>query len=297
MNAWLKTKGVDYIIYMDTDSIYVNMEKVVKRIGYWNTSTGRKECTTQEKVEALDAFCEKKIQPVLNRVFDKLAKSMNTYEQAMFMKREAIADRGVFIAKKRYMLNVHNNEGVQYSEPKIKIMGIDCVRSSTPSSCRDSIKEAVRIILQGSEEELHKHIEEFKQGFMKLPLEAIARNSSVNGMDKYSDDQNIYGMKTPIYVKGALLYNHHIKKLKIEDKYENIFDGGKVKYLLLEDVNPIHDVVISWPGGKLPPELDLDDYINYDAQFHKTFLDPIEKILETLDWTSEAVIDMDGFWE
>ena len=284
MNKWAGTEGVDYIIYMDTDSVYINFGAVIERFDSGNTLTD------------IDAFCESKIQVLMDKAYTKLAKDMNAKEQAMFMKREAIADTTVFLKKKRYMMNVLDNEGVRYTDPKIKIMGVDCVRSSTPSICRDKIKEAIRILLQEGESELHKYIEDFRQNYMTFSLEDIARNSSVKGMAKYHDDTNIYGLKTPIYVKGALLYNHHLKRLGIQDKYETIFDGGKVKYLLLQKVNPIHENVISWPGGKLPDELGLHDYIDYDAQFRKTFLDPIENILEVIGWTSEPVNSLDDFW-
>jgi len=285
MNKLLKTENVDYIIYMDTDSIYVKMENIVEKFDA-GTNT----------IEVLDAFCETKMQPLLNAIFAKLSHVMNSYEQTMIMKREIISDRAVFVAKKRYMLNVHNNEGVQYEKPNTYIKGIDCVRSSTPAACREAIQEAIRIILQGNEKELHDHISEFREKYMSLPLEEIARNSSVNGLNKYSDPQNIYGAKTPMYVRGALLYNHHLKVKKIDTKYENIFDGGKVKYVSLKLPNPIHEDVISWPGGKIPPELDLTDYIDYDTQFTKSFLDPITGILDIVGWTNEPVYKMSSFW-
>lgn len=287
MNKWLKTEEIDYIIYIDTDSIYVDMEEVVKQIG--------KECTREEKTEALDAFCETKIQPLLEAVYQKLAGWMAAKEQAMFMKREALADRAVFVAKKRYMINVLNNEGVQYKEPKIKILGIECVRSSTPSSCRQAIRDAIKIILQGEESELHSYVKTFRDQYTTLPLEEIARNSGCNGMDKYGDPQTIYAPKTPMQVRGALLYNHWLKKNKLTDKYETIFESDKVRYLMLRVPNPIQENVISWTG-KLPDEFDIHAYIDYDTQFVKTFLDPIENILTLVDWSSEPRFKIGDFW-
>jgi len=232
---------------------------------------------------------------LLEAVYQKLAHQLNSNKQTMFMKREALADRAVFVAKKRYMINVLNNEGVQYKEPKIKILGIECVRSSTPSSCRQAIRDAIKIILQGEESELHSYVKTFRDQYMTLPLEEIARNSGCNGMDKYSDPQTIYAPKTPMQVRGALLYNHWLKKNKLTDKYETIFESDKVRYLMLRVPNPIQENVISWTG-KLPDEFDIHAYIDYDTQFVKTFFDPIENILTLVDWSSEPRFKIGDFW-
>ncbi len=281
INKFLNNKfdtNKDYVIYIDTDSVYVDMSQIA------------------HDADKLAEFSDGIMQKLINAAYEKLAKQMNAKEQAMFMDREVIVDRIVFKGKKRYMMNMLYNEDVKYNEPKTKIKGIDSVRSSTPSACRDAIKTAVNIILQQSEDELHKFVGNFKNAYLQQDLADIARNSSVNGLDKYSDKDAIYAPKTPIYVRGALLYNHHLKAQGIDTKYENIFDGAKVKYVYLKMPNPIGENVISW-DGKLPTEFQLEDYIDYDTQFRKTFLDPIEEILNVIGWSSEPRHSMDGFWE
>lgn len=278
MNKKLKTQDIDYIQYIDTDSIYVKMSDIA------------------QNADELATFSDTEMQKLINAAYKKLADCVKAKEQAMFMDREVIADRIVFKGKKRYMMNMLYNEDVKYNEPKIKIKGIDSVRSSTPSICRDAIKKAVEIILQGTEQELHTFISTFRASYMQQPLDGIARNSSVKGLSKYADPQTIYGLKTPIYVKGALLYNHYLKKHGIEDKYENIFDGGKVKYIYLKMPNPIGEDTISW-DGKIPPEFGLDGYIDYDRQFQTTFLKPLVDILNLMKWSSEPRHKMGSFWE
>ena len=277
MNEQCKTTAVDYVVAVDTDSIYVNMEAVVNKFHGENGP---------DDLEMLDVWCENVVQPYLDEIFHELADNMNAKEQAMFMKREAIADTGVFIAKKRYMLNVLNNEGVQFDEPDIKIMGLESVRSSTPSACRNAIKEAIRIILQQGESALQNYVSEFRKEFDTLPFEEIARNSSVNGLDKYGSAETIYRKGCPMHVRGALLYNYHIKEKGIER--DPIYEGDKVKFCHLVVPNPIGENVIAVAHGWVP-ELGLDKYIDRDTQFEKTFLEPIKNILNVMGWTAEPI--------
>lgn len=276
-NEHLGTEGVDYIIAMDTDSVYVNMSKIVKKSGLTKH---------EEIVPFLDDYCETQIQPFLDDIYSKLSVYMNAYKQAMFMKREAIADRGIFIAKKRYILNVHNNEGIQYEKPKLKMMGIEAVKSSTPSACREAIKDALKVIMSKTEEDAISFIKDYKKVFMALPFEDIAFPRGINGMEKYSSPLTIYGSKTPIHVRGALLYNHFIRENGLEQRFPPIFDKDKIKFCYLKLPNPIKEDVISVPST-LPSELGLDKYIDYDLMFEKAFLQPIKGILDAIGWEIE----------
>lgn len=285
LNKLLGTTDHDYVITVDTDSVYVNMEKLVEKHNPDNP------------VDFLDEFGHKFMEPFFDKIYGELAEQMNAYRQAMHMKREAIADRGVFTAKKRYMLNVLDNEGVRYTTPDIKIVGIESVKSSTPSSCKDMIKEAIRIILNETEKDVQNYIEDCKQKFKQQSFADIAFPRSVNNLEKYADRNTIYTKGTPIAVRGALLYNHHIKFNKLHKKYKLIFEGEKIKYCYMKLPNPINENIIAVPEDSIPTELDLDGYIDYDTQFEKAFLEPVRAILEKIGWREEEIITLEDMFE
>ena len=208
---------------------------------------------------------------------------------------EAIADRGIWTAKKRYLLNVHNNEGVQYAKPKIKMMGIEAVKSSTPQVCRDAMNEMFKIIMTGDEKKTQDAIEMFREHFSTLPPEAVSFPRGVSNVTGYRDAERIYRKGTPIHVRGSLLYNHHLKRHGLEKRYQLIQNGDKIKFLYLLIPNSIQENVISFPEA-LPTELDLNKYIDYKKQFQKTFLDPLEMILNAIDWNSEPVVSLEDFF-
>jgi len=286
LNKLLKTSKVDYVIASDTDSIYVNMEPMSKMLDTNNPL---------KIVEALDRFCETKIQKVINECFAELADYMHAFAQKMFMKRETIADKGIWKAKKMYILNAWNIEGVQYSEPQLKIQGIEAVRSSTPKACRASIKKSLSIIMNKDESTLHEFIENARSEFMKLPFEEVAFPRGMNGMDKYRDRHNIYSKGTPIHVKGALLYNHLIQTRGLDKKYQLIGDGDKIRFAYLKLPNPLMEHVISVPDD-LPEELDFTKYIDYETQFNKSFLEPIKSILDVIGWDVEKRSTLEDFF-
>jgi DNA polymerase elongation subunit (family B) len=189
-----------------------------------------------------------------------------------------------------------NNEGIQYSEPKLKMMGIEAIRSSTPQSCRDSIKEALKIILEKTENDSIEYIQNFKKIFKKLSYDEIAFPRGVNGIDKYFDRDTIYRKATPIHVRGALLFNHKLKEMKLENKYSLIFDKEKIKFCYLKLPNPLHENVISC-SSVLPKEFGLEEYIDYDLQFEKAFLEPIKNILDTIGWKTEKTNKLNAFFK
>lgn len=287
LNRLLKTDKVDYIIASDTDSIYVNLEPLANILAVDDM---------QKKITAIDTFCEKKLQPMINRAYEELAEYTQAYQQKMFMKRETIADKGIWKAKKMYILNAWDVEGVRYKEPQLKLQGIEAVRSSTPKACRSSIKQALKIIMNDDESAVQAYIADFKSEFMKLPFEDVAFPRGVKGLDKYADKHTIYTKGTPIHVKGALLYNHMIKKKGLGKKYQEIGDGDKIKFALLKMPNPLHDTVIS-VLDELPVEFDLQRYVDYDAQFQKSFLEPIKSIMDTIGWDTEKRATLMSFFD
>jgi DNA polymerase elongation subunit (family B) len=286
LNRMLKTKNVDYVIASDTDSIYVNMEPMVKTLGTDDVQT---------IIAALDKFCDGPVQKMISNSYQELADYMNAYQQKMFMKRETIADKGIWRGKKMYILNAWNIEGVQYNEPQLKIQGIEAVRSSTPKACRASIKESIKLIMNSDEAAVQKYIADFKTKFMSLPFEEVAFPRGMKGLNKYKDRSNIYIKGTPIHVKGALLFNDLITRKGLTRKHQLIGDGDKIKFAYLKVPNIINDTVIS-VLETLPTELGLDRYVDYDMQFQKAFLDPIKSILEIINWDTEKRSNLEDFF-
>jgi DNA polymerase elongation subunit (family B) len=286
MNKLLKTNNVDYVIASDTDSIYIEMDSLVQTV-FGNADD-------LLIVDALDKFIEAKIQPYIDVCYQELAEKMNAYQQKMKMKRETIANKGIWRGKKMYILNTWNVEGVQYDKPKLKMSGIESVRSSTPHACRENIKKAYDIIMNKDQEELIKFIEQFRNEFMTLPFEDIAFPRGVKGMFKYRDSSSIYKKATPIQVKGALLFNHWLKKNNIKNT-PPIVDGDKIRFAYLKVPNPIQDSVIATPDD-LPTELGLDKYIDRELQFEKSFLEPIRSITSVIGWNAERKSTLESFF-
>jgi len=287
MNKILNTTNVNYIVASDTDSIYLRLDKLVEKVC--------KGKTTNQIVDFLDKAAEDKIQKVIDKSFENLAKYVNAYEQKMYMKREAIANKGIWVAKKRYIMNVFDEEGVRFDIPKLKIMGVEAVKSSTPEVCRGKIKDAIRVIMNDSEDALIKFVKDFKEVFKTLSPEEVAFPRSCNNIDKYTESSSIYKKGTPIHVKGALIYNHYIYKNKLERKYPLIRDGDKIKFLMLKQPNTVKDTVISF-STKIPYEFDLHKYVDYDMQFEKTFTDPLRFILDSIGWKLEREASLEAFF-
>ena len=289
VNKILKTEDVDYVIASDTDSIYLNLGPLVEAV-----YKGR-EKTNQSIVGFLNKVCETEFEPFIEGSYQALANYVSAYDQKMFMKRENIAERGIWTAKKRYILNVWDSEGVRYEEPKLKMMGIEAVKSSTPAPCRKMIKDALKIMMNGTEEEVIDFIEQSRKDFKKLPPEEIAFPRSASDVVKYKAHSTIYAKGTPIHIRGALLYNHYVKKHKLDNKYSLIQNGEKVKFCYLKKPNIIHENIISFIQD-FPPELGLDKYVDYDLQFDKSFLEPLKIILDAIGWNVEKTVNLEMFF-
>ena len=289
VNKILKTENVDYVIASDTDSIYLNLGPLVERV-----YEGR-EKTTEGVVTFLNKVCENEFEPYIESSYQELAKYVSAYDQKMQMKRENIAERGIWTAKKRYILNVWDSEGVRYEEPKLKMMGIEAVKSSTPAPCRDMIKNALKIMMNGTEDEVIDFIDKSRKDFKKLPPEDIAFPRTASNVEKYKASSTIYAKGTPIHIRGALLYNHYVKQHKLDNKYSLIQNGEKVKFCYLKKPNIIHENIISFIQD-FPCEIGLDKYIDYDLQFDKAFLEPLKIILDAIGWNVEKTVNLELFF-
>ena len=289
INKLLKTDGVDYVIASDTDSIYLNMGPLVERI-----YKGR-EKTTEGIVSFLDKICQVELEKYIEGCYQELAEYVNAYDQKMQMKRENIAERGIWTAKKRYILNVWDSEGVRYEEPKLKMMGIEAVKSSTPAPCRKMIKDGLKLMMSGTEEDVINFIDKCREEFKSLPPEQIAFPRTASDVRKYHSSSTIYAHKTPIHIRGALLFNYYIKEKKLTNKYSLISNGEKVKFIFLKKPNIIQENVISFIQD-FPKELGLDKYIDYDLQFEKSFVDPLKSILDSIGWNVEKTVNLELFF-
>ena len=286
LNKILKTEKQDYVIASDTDSIYLNLGPLVETV-----YKGR-ETTDQSIVSFLNKVCEMELEKYISSSYEELATYVNAYEQKMIMKRENIASSGIWTAKKRYMLNVWDSEGVRYDEPKLKMMGIEAVKSSTPAPCRTAIKDAINIMMNGTEKDLLDFVSNFRNTFDTLPPEDIAFPRSVNGLRKYKASSTVYSKGTPLHVRGTLLYNFYISKNKLEYKYPLVQEGEKIKYLHLRRPNKINENVISFLNT-FPREIGLEGQIDRDTQFEKSFLLPLQIITSVIGWETERRANLD----
>ena len=289
INKILKTKEVDYVIASDTDSIYLNLGSLVETV-----FKGR-EKSDKSVLRFLEKVCDVEFEKYIQNSYEALATTVNAYDQKMFMKRENIANKGIWTAKKRYILDVWNSEGVQYAQPKLKMMGIEAVKSSTPAACRTAIKDALKVIMNGTESDVQEFVGNFRKKFESMPPEDIAFPRGCNGVGKFSNPATIYSKGTPIHVRGALLYNFHAKKNKVTHKYPLIQEGEKVKFLYLRRPNKINENVISF-FQTLPKEFGLDKYIDFDIQFQKSFLDPLQVIMDTINWKAEKIATLEDLF-
>ena len=289
LNKTLKTDGLDYVIASDTDSVYIRFDRLIDKLYPEKQDTG-------DIIDFLDRLAREKIEPFIDQSYQDLATYVNAYEQKMSMKREVIADKSIWTAKKRYILNVWDNEGVRYKEPSLKIMGIEAVKSSTPAPCREKIKEALKIIMHEDSKVLNTFIQDFRTEFMKMKPELIAYPRSVNGLTKWTESHNLFKKGAPIHCKGAILYNHLLTKNKLGHKYPFIQEGDKIKFLHLKEPNLYQSTSISFPT-QLPKEFDFDLILDYDVQFEKSFVEPLKFITDKISWNLDMSYGTQGSLE
>lgn len=288
MNKILETDGVDYVIASDTDSIYLDLGAVVDKFI-------PKEKNKKKIINMLDKFCADRLQKFIDSSFGELAEHLNAHSQKMLMKREVLADKGIWTSKKHYILNVYNSEGVEYATPQIKAVGMSMVQSSTPSFFRERMKKAVEIIMNGTEDDLCEFIEKVREDMMTVPMTEISFPRGTNDIGKWGDQDTTYSKGTPIHVRGSLIFNKLIESHHLEKKYEMIRDGDKVKFIYLREPNTVRSNIISFVN-RLPPEFDLDSFVDYDMQFEKAFVKPMELITKVIGWKTKQSSSLDDFF-
>ena len=287
-NKIFETEDEKFVVAADTDSVYIRLGKLLDNVFDENVSLDK-------KIDYIDKVCEESIEPFIGDKYKELSNYLNCYRQRMEMSREVVSDKGIWTSKKRYILNVHDNEGVRNKEPYLKVMGIEAVRSSTPYACREKIKSSLRLILNESKESLINFVDSFRQEFKEEEVMEIAFPRSANGINKYYDSDLIYKKGTPIHVRGVLLYNKLLKEHKLERKYPLIQEGEKIKFIYLKLPNILHENIISFPNV-LPKEFRLDQYIDYDLQFEKSYMDPLKLVVDAINWDLENKQTLEQFF-
>ena len=288
LNEVLKTDK-DYVVAVDTDSVYITMDDLVKSV------YGDKELDKNKVIDFLDKVCSEQMEKIIDKSYEQLKDYMNAFDQKMVMKRENLADKALWTSKKRYIMNVYDSEGVRYEEPQLKIMGIEAIRSSTPAACKQKMKDIFKIIMNGTEDDAIKYIEDFREEFKTLSAEDIFFPRAVRGIEKYHDAAQLYKKGTPIHVKGALLYNKLLRDNKLLGSYPLIQDGEKIKFAYLKKQNTVGGEVIAIPN-QLPSEFELQDYIDYDKQFEKSFIEPMSSVMNAVGWQTEHISDLSDFF-
>lgn len=283
-NKRFGTTGIDYVVYIDTDSLYLNFKPVV------DVSK-----SDDENIEIINKFINDELYPYFDTIFEELKKLTNAYKQTVSFKRESIANRVVWTAKKRYIMNVLDFEGVRHNPSEIKVTGIEAIKKTTPEVCRKALNDSFRIIMEGTQPELQEYIRKFKEEFVKLPFMSVAQTLGCNGLRNYASNVHVYKKGTPMHVRAAILYNKYVQDLGLETKYESLRDGEKVKFVPLIMPNPIREDVIAL-NGILPPEFGLDKYVDYEELFDKTFMDPLQRVLDTFGWYGKKVDTLDALF-
>lgn len=281
LNNLLKTDS-DYVIAIDTDSLYITLDEVVKRVM-------PNETDPQKITQFLDNVCKEKISPLLQSSYKDLAKYLNSRKPCIDMKREIIASHGVWTGKKHYALNVYNKEGTSYSKPELKLVGLETAKSSTPQVIRDALTESISILMNKDEQTLLNYVEGVKKEYFTRPLEEIAYPRGVTEIAKYHsmDPMLMVAKGCPVHVRGCIMFNKLIEQHKVDHLHAKIREGDKIKYAYLKKPNPTRQHVIGF-ADKLPPQFELDEYIDRKVMYEKQFVEPLQSLVKHAGWSVKS---------
>jgi DNA polymerase elongation subunit (family B) len=273
LNTFSGTKEQDYIIFSDTDSSAFTLDRIVKIKNPENVT------------DFLDTFYKDNIDPYLSNIISEFSEEHNFHTNAISFKREKIISKMVVVAKKKYFGIVTDNEGYRYPEPEIFLTGVEVVRSSTPKCVKAPLLDCMNIVLNGTEWELQEYIKKFRKEYQKLSITDISFPRGANSLHQYIDEDG-FKDRTPIQARAAILYNNLIQTMGLENEYDIVTDSDKIKFVYLIPENPLLQNVIGYKSS-LPKEFGLDEYIDYNTMYKKTFLAPLKTILKAVDWEEE----------
>jgi DNA polymerase elongation subunit (family B) len=300
LNQSLKTKGVDYAMGADTDSVLLQLKAITDEVL-------RKGASEAKLVDIIDAYCKQRLEPQIQKICSQFHHDFNHAQDLLVMKREAIADRGVWTAKKRYILNVWDSEGVRFAKPELKMVGIEAVRSGTPVACREYIIKCLEIFLRGTEQELWDYVRQAHDKFVTLEFEDVARGTGIKGIEKYEQASQVTALEgdieesewkkgAPIHVKAAIVYNRMLRREGLSDKYPPITDYDKIKFTHIHTPNFFGHSVFAAPEG-IPREWKDRIQIDYETQWQKGFVDPITAIISCGGWTTQPRVNLDCLFD
>ena len=272
--------GHNFAFYQDTDSCYLDLTLFVNKF-----FTPEQQINEKEKIiNFLDTICKNKIEPYVDDCYKELADYVNA-EHRMFMKREVIAMDCIVAGAKKYTMLVADSEGVRfYPKLKHKIVGLDSVRASFPRFCREWMKEAYKIAMVGTEEEFHEFVKSKKKEFYNTSIDKISSVTSVNNIAKYSDKDTMYIKGSPSQVKASIWHNKLVEKFNLNVPMIN--SGDKIRTVGLITPNPYNITKIAFKGT-LPTEFGLHPFINYDSNWEKNFISPMNNLIRIIGWTTE----------
>ena len=267
----------DYCIYIDTDSLYFSSKALLPE---------NKE--PKEFTIGLARVMEKK----LNEYYNGMAMELFFCDKHRFyIKGESVASKGLWIAKKRYAMNaVYDLEANLDVDNKIKIKGLDVVRSTFPPAFRDFMNSVLKNVLGGiTKDDMDSKVLEFRKALDSRYYLDVARNTSVKNISEYekglSKQLNEFNKGTPAHVKACISYNKLLHHFKIANRYEKISDGEKIRYVYLKS-NPLNLETIAVKGYNDPKEIVeiAEKYIDYEALFVNELKTKLEDFYSALNW-------------
>ena len=275
LNTKFKTINDEYVIMGDTDSIYICLEKYANQYSNLNNKDISKK---------LYEFCVTDLLKVIDTSFYNLHKYTNSYENKLIMKVEGISEKTIVAAKKRYISALWSNEGIFYDEIKIKIKGLEVVKSNIPKVCKDDIKECIKLILTKDVKYVRSFISSVREKFKNTyTLEEIAKPQGVGDLSKYISPTGNAMPGAQAHFRAAINYNKLIDKFNLERKYSKIYNNDKIKILYLKIPNIVGENVIGFKK-EFPVEFNINKYIDIDEQFDSTFLKPLKIITDSIQW-------------
>ena len=277
INAILKNDSTkDYIAYGDTDSAYFNIDDVVKAFQEKNPNA-----SIQEITDFCDNLDKKYIQPKVQEFIEMYAEELNAYDKSMIgAEREVISDRSVFVAAKKYMMRVRDNEGARFpdDDPYIKVQGLEVIKGGTPQFSKEHLRKAIPEILDSDELRMRDYVREKKAEYLNYGLSAISQTQGVSRVDYSLGDKGV-----PQGSRCALVYNDYIKNNNLLDKYVPINGGDRIKKVFLLTPNKFNSDVIGYIDDNFVKEIE-PEIIDYDTMFEKGFLNMLELMTEPMKW-------------